>query len=137
MPSQAMQRIRVLLVFVTLAFVAAGCSSHDTERLAFDRLLSSNRIDRIEVVGEIAGSGDLQTNVLTGERIALLLRRLHATNRIPDPIRHKSYISGYIFFYERDVRLGFLDYFPREQVLSYQGYDFRLRETNVIRSIFQ
>jgi hypothetical protein len=35
------------------------------------------------------------------------------------------------------VRLGFLDYFPAEQVLSYQGYDFSLRKTNEIRSLFQ
>ena len=135
--TEVLGHMRALSIVVTLAFIAAGCSRHDADRFALDGLLSSNRIDRIEIVAEVPDRGDLKTNVLTGERITALLRRLNTTNRIADPVRHKSYISGYIFFYDHDARLGLLQYFPAEQVLSYQDYEFSLRDTNEIRWIFQ
>jgi hypothetical protein len=62
---------------------------------------------------------------------------LAATNRVPDPLRGKSYVSGSIRLFAQTKPVGVLAYFPRERVLSYRGYEFSLRDTNDIAQMFK
>lgn len=78
-------------VYLLLMLFLSGCSHPDGHE--FDSLLASNHIDRIEIVDDEHG----RTNVLTEGAAARLLSRLAATNRTADPVRGKSYISGYVW----------------------------------------
>ena len=122
-------RITVTIVILCLCFI--GCSRPDGR--AFDGLMSSNRIDRIEIVDDDQG----RTNVLTGERVAHLLARLSASNRVADPVRGRSEVTGRVMLYAQGQYLGGLAYFPREQVLSYHKYEFSLRDTNDLSTLFR
>jgi hypothetical protein len=123
--------MRTAVVITILSFCVSGCSRPDGS--AFDGLLSSNRIDRIEIVDDEQG----RTRVFTNDAAAGLLSRLGASNRITNPIRSKSYISGHIELRAQGQRVGYLSYFPREQVLSFSGYEFSLRDTNDISPLFR
>jgi hypothetical protein len=118
--------MRTTVVIAIVCFCVSGCSRPDGR--AFDGLLSSNRIDRIEIVDDDQG----RTNVLTGDGATRMLSRLAASNRVSNPIRGKSYVSGHIELSAQGQPVGHLSYFPREQVLSYQKYEFSLRDTNDI-----
>jgi hypothetical protein len=121
-----------LLIFLSSACIfAAGCSRPDGT--AFDGVLSSNKIDRIE----IASDEKDYTNILTEEGATRMLTRLAATNRMANPVRGKSYVSGRITLMVAGQRVGTLAYFPREQVLSYQKYEFSLKDTNDLTSLFR
>lgn len=122
--------MRISLVLASLMFVV-GCSPPDGRK--FDAFLTSNRIDRIEIVDEEHD----HTNVFAGEAAAHLLSRFFATNRVANPLHHKSYASGYFWFCSGDQRLGALTYFPHERTLSYQTYEFSLSDTNDIASLFR
>lgn len=113
--------------------LVAGCFRPDGGTL--DALLTTSRIDRIEVVDDERS----HTNVFAGREVARLLGRLGATNRIADALSswQKSYVSGDIVLYGESKRLGSLAYFPREQVLSYRGYEFKLKDTNDLPALFQ
>jgi len=93
----------------------------------------SNRIDRIEIVDEEKD----HTNTLTADGATRLLARLDATNRSANPVRGKSYGSGRITFMAQGKRVGDLVYFPSEQVLSYQKYEFSLKDTNDLTPLFR
>jgi hypothetical protein len=77
------------------------------------------------------------TNVLTGDSAARLLSRFAASNRVADPLRQKSYASGYVWLCTGGKRASGLAYFPREQILSFQNYEFSFRDTNDIASLFR
>jgi hypothetical protein len=109
----------------------SGCSRPDGRD--FDGLLRSNRIDYIELVDEESA----HTKALDANAAAHLLSRLAATNRVPDPLRGKSYVSGSIRLFAQTKPVGVLAYFPRERVLSYRGYEFSLRDTNDIAQMFK
>jgi hypothetical protein len=105
----------------TVCLFTAGCSRPNGT--AFDGLFSSNRIDRIEIVDDEKD----HTNILTAEGATRMLSRLAATNRVANPVRSKSYVSGRITLMSAGRRVANLAYFPREQVLSYQKYEFSLK----------
>jgi hypothetical protein len=123
--------MRTTVVIAILCFCVSGCSRPDGR--AFDGLLSSNRIDRIEIVDDDQG----RTNVLTGDGATPILSRLTASNRVANPVRSKSYVSGHIELSAEGQRVGYLSYFPREQVLSYHKYEFSLRDTNDLSTLFR
>ena len=125
--------MRALGFIGVLILAVCGCSRNEAERLAFDRLLASNRIDRILVVDQEEG----RTNVMVEDKIAPLLARFAADNRVRNPIRSKSYVSGHIAFYEGEQRVAVLHYFPREQVWSFQDYEFSFRDTNGVALLFR
>src|SRR5215212_9094899 len=128
--------MRALAISAALILAFCGCSRHEADRVAFDRLLSSNRIDRVMVSGE-KSDGSETTNVLTGQQVQTLLTKFNATNRIRDTIRGKSEVTAKLLFFEGETLFGGLSYFAREQVLSFQGYEFRLRDTNAIPRLLQ
>lgn len=130
-PSRSLGRQAVMRVSILLVLVLVGCSRQDGRE--FDAFLATNRIDRIEIVYEDRD----RTNVFTGAEATHLVGRLAATNRLPDPLYHKSYVSGYVWLCSGRERLGGLAYFSREQVLSYRGYEFSFRDTNDISTLFR
>lgn len=117
--------------FLFVALLLFGCSRRDGRE--FDAFLSTNHIDRVEVVDD---END-RTNVLSGTATAQLLSRFASTNRRPDPLHSKSYISGYLWMCSGGHRVGAVAYFPREQVLAYRGYEFSFRDTNDIDTLFR
>ena len=119
-----------------LVFVLCGCSRHEEERLAFDQLLSSNRIDRIVISGE-KSDGSQTTNVLAGQQLLTFLAKCNATNRLRDAIHGRSEVTAKLLFFEGETVSGGLSYFSRERILSFQGYEFRLRDTNAIPQLLQ
>jgi len=127
--------VRSLALYAVLVFTVCGCTQHESERPALDRLLSSNSIDRIVVVYE--GQDSMKTNVLSGERVARLLSRLNASNRVAKTLWHKSYVSADIYLYDHEQCLGSFGFFPQEQLLSFRGYTFSLRDTNDVPSWFR
>jgi hypothetical protein len=122
--------MRISLLIAPLLFVL-GCSRPDGRE--FDAFLTSNRVDRIEIVDEEHD----RTNILAGDAVARLLSRFAANNRMADPLHQKSYASGYVWLCSGDQRIGALAYFPREQILSYRSYEFSFRDTNDIASLFR
>ncbi|MEY2407694.1 MAG: hypothetical protein QOF48_364 [Verrucomicrobiota bacterium] len=124
--------MRALSISSVLVLLAAGCSRHKEERIAFDAFLATNRIDRIVMIGE----DERGTKVIAGEQIRPLLVRLSSSNRVAHRIWSKSIVTS-IMFYQGDQHVGGLGYFAREQVLSYCGYEFRLRDTNDISFLFR
>jgi hypothetical protein len=120
-----------LILLGTVCLFTAGCSRPDGT--AFDGVLSSNKIDRIE----IASDEKDYTNILTAEGATRMLTRLAATNPMANPVRGKSYVSGRITLMAAGQRVGNLAYFPREQVLSYQKYEFSLKDTNDLSALFR
>jgi hypothetical protein len=120
-----------LILVGSFCLFTGGCSRPDGT--AFDGLLSSNRIDRIEIVDDEKD----HTNTLTADAATRILTRLAATNRIANPVRGKSYVSGRITFMAQAKRVGDLVYFPSEQVLSYQKYEFSLKDTNDLTPLFR
>jgi hypothetical protein len=121
----------LILVLIVLLSHLSGCSPPDGRE--FSGLLSSNRVDRIVIIDDARE----RTNVLTEDAVIRLLERLSATNRIANPIRRKSYSSGYVKLWSGGQYLGTLAYFPEEQVLAYRDYEFRFRDTNDIASLFR
>lgn len=117
-------------IFLILLLAACGCSRPDGTRL--DGLLSTNHIDGFEIVDDEHD----KTNILSGEAAARLIRRLSATNRVANPLPGRSYASGTIWLLENGQRVDGIPYFPRERVLSYRRYEFGLRDTNDIHSLF-
>jgi hypothetical protein len=122
--------MRISLLIAPWLFLL-GCSRPDGRE--FDAFLTSNRVDRIEIVDEEHD----RTNVLAGEAVTRLLIRLAATNRVADPLHHMSYSSGYVWLCSGGERVGALAYFPREQILAYRAYEFSFRDTNDIASLFR
>jgi hypothetical protein len=122
--------VRISVLLAPFLFLL-GCSGRSGR--AFDAFLNSNRVDRIEIVDDQHD----HTNVLSGEAAAHLLNRFAETNRRADPLWHKSYISGYIWFCSGGERIGALAYFPQEQILSYRGYEFSFKDTNDLASLFK
>jgi hypothetical protein len=122
--------MRISLLIAPLLLLL-GCSRPDGRE--FDAFLTSNRVDRIEIFD---GEND-RTKVLSGEAAARLLSRFAATNRVADPLHHKSYVSGYVWLCSGGQRVGALAYFPREQILSYRAYEFSFRDTNDIAALFK
>lgn len=118
--------MHIALALAISCFCLCGCSRPDGR--AFDGLLSSNRIDRVEIVDVDQG----RTNTLTDGAAARWLNRLAASNRVVTPIRGKSYVSGHVALFVKGERVGYLAYFPRERVLSYLKYEFSFLDTNGI-----
>ena len=129
--SPSLSRYACFFILAILGVLIVGCSRPDGS--AFDGVLSSNRIDHIEIVNDEQG----RSNVLTGDAVSRLLGRLAASNRVANPIRSKSYSSGFIDLRAQGQRVGYVAYFPREQVLSYQKYEFSFRDTNDISPLFR
>ena len=123
--------MRIVTIIASACLCIGGCSRPDGR--ALDGLVSSNRIDRVEIVENDEG----RTNILSGEGAARLLSRFAATNRLTNPVRGKSYVSGHITLIAQGQPVGHLAYFPREQVFSYHNYEFSLRDTNDLAALFR
>jgi hypothetical protein len=126
--------MRVLCLF-SLSVLFAGCGqqeSHEQQRAALDALLTDGHVKRVEFVDRQHD----KTNVLVAERALDALVMFSATNRVEMPPPDTKHYSDWIFLFRDDVAVR-LEYYPRQQVLSYRGYRFALRSTNDIHRFFE
>ena len=125
-----MNTVRLLSVLL----IAVGCSpAPPQDRVRFDALLETGRIDHIAFIG---GPFHL-TNEAWDTRICegLCLREFNATNRV-DAVAHNltNAPTGLVLFYSGTNVLGSFSYHRAQEVLVFGTYCFRLKgETNVYR----
>ena len=124
-----------LLCLLSLAVLHAGCGQHEDrarERAALDALLTSGRVKQVEFVDRRHD----KTNIFVAEGALEVLDLFSATNRVDLPPPATKHYSDWIFLMADDAPVR-LQYFPRQQALSYRGYRFALRGTNDIHRYFE
>ncbi len=124
-----------LLCLLFLAVPQAGCGQHEVrarERAELDALLASGRVQRVEFVDRRHD----KTNIFVADGALEILDLFSATNRVDLPQAATKHYSDWIFLIADDAPVR-LQYFPRQQALSYRGYRFALRGTNDIHRYFE
>jgi hypothetical protein len=124
-----------LLCLLFLAVLHAGCGQHEDrarERAALDALLTSGRVKQVEFVDRRHD----KTNIYVAEGALEILDLFSATNRVELPPPDTKHYSDWIFLIGDNAPVR-LQYFPRQQALSYRGYRFALRGTNDIHRYFE
>lgn len=109
-----------------------GCRPSREER-KFNQVLISNRIDRVVFVDQ----DNNVSNVVSGPSVSMLLARFAPSNRSRYTLWNKSYISGGVEFIEGDQRRAYLAYFPHEQILGGNDFNFQFRDTNNLAELFK
>lgn len=125
LPGAAMRYLWLLVLVLVV-----GCDRHDAERTKLDSLLSSGQITQIEFVSP----WQRNTNILTGDGARVVLGMLAASNRLYGAVDHKSR-SGRIILCEAS-RCTPLTYWFDQRVISFRGYQFKLRGTNDVEKLF-
>jgi len=119
-----------------LAVLLAGCERNHVERerqrAALDVLISSGVVSRVEFVDRQHD----KTNVFAGAKALPVLALLNATNRIDKPPPDTKHYSDWIFLFRNEMPIR-MEYYPRQQVLSFRGYRFGLKGTNDILRLFE
>jgi hypothetical protein len=113
--------MRSWIVIGCFFLMCLGCDRNKAEQAALDKLLSSQKIRRIEFVE----SNTSKTNVLSETDMQRFLDSIAATNRITKSASGKLYST--IFLIGNDTRES-ISYFPENQVLSFRKYEFSLRD---------